>query len=206
MHCPRLGEVAGTGCSWPCGLWAAVMSQLELAPCESDARWEELVAEQPEATVFHRTAWLHLIARLSGSHLRLYEIHGPNGVFGEVPLFFFRRGPLRLAASPPPQAAAPYLGPTVAPGLLPQALAAMAREAKRYGAAYVECRSALVHRSRKAFGNLALLSSPAAPLFWTFPSGKNGCGLKSSNPLAAGPSARHRVGACWWKRCGYKTS
>jgi lipid II:glycine glycyltransferase (peptidoglycan interpeptide bridge formation enzyme) len=116
------------------------MHELKLVPCAESNRWEELLRQQESATVFHRQAWLHLVAALSHSELRLYEVHQRGNVVGVCPLFFFRRGPVRIAACPPPQAAAPYLGPAVSRDLLPAALAAAASEARRQGAAYVEFR------------------------------------------------------------------
>ncbi len=114
--------------------------QLELIPCASETRWEQCLTEFPGATVFHRLPWLQLVAKLSESELRLYELSNGAQSVGLFPLFFFRRGPVKLAASPPPLAATPYLGPVTAPELIPAALEAAATEAKRQRAAYAEFR------------------------------------------------------------------
>lgn len=123
-----------------CRYELAAMTHLELVPCASEARWQQYLAELPWATVFHRLAWLKLVARISGSELQLYEVSDRGNSVGLFPLFLFRRGPAKLAASPPPLAATPYLGPAVAPGLVGAALNAAAAEAKRQRAVYAEFR------------------------------------------------------------------
>jgi CelD/BcsL family acetyltransferase involved in cellulose biosynthesis len=102
--------------------------------------WDDLVSRSPRATVFHRRAWLDVIAGVSAADLRLYRIERDGEAIGAAPLFLFRRGPFRIAAAPPPQAAAPYLGPLVDDALDVEALGAMSAEARRLGAAYFEAR------------------------------------------------------------------
>jgi len=107
----------------------------------TDARaWDELVATHAHATVFHRRDWLDLIAAVGGAELRLFRLERDGHPVGGVPLFLFRRGPFRIAASPPPQAAAPYLGPLVDDDLAAEALGAIATQARALGAGYVEVR------------------------------------------------------------------
>jgi CelD/BcsL family acetyltransferase involved in cellulose biosynthesis len=113
---------------------------MELVACRDPREWEDLLAGQPRATVFHHPEWLEVIAAVSGAELRLFRIERGGRVVGGVPLFFFRRGPFRLAASPPPQAAAPYLGPLVEAALGGEALRATAEAARAAGAGYVEVR------------------------------------------------------------------
>lgn len=112
------------------------MQDLELARCDDAERWEGIVARCREATVFHRGSWLELVAALSASELVRYEVRSRGAVVGACPLFFFRRGPVRLAAPPPPQSAAQYLGPAVPVPLLLPTLQAAAQVASQQGAAY----------------------------------------------------------------------
>lgn len=113
---------------------------IDVVDCREPREWEDLVAAQPRATVFHRLDWLELIAAVSRSELRLLRLERGGRVVGAAPLFLFRRGPFRLAASPPPQAAAPYLGPLVDGALEIEALEALARHGRSLGAGYVEVR------------------------------------------------------------------
>lgn len=117
---------------------------LTLVRCAEGREWDRVAAEQPRATVFHCRDWLELIAAVSGAELSLYRVERAGGVVGAAALYLFRRGPFRVAASPPPQAAAPYLGPLVEDALAPAAVEAMSAEARRLGAAYFEVR--LDHR------------------------------------------------------------
>jgi len=114
---------------------------LEVAPCADD-EWDRIASAQARATVFHTREWLELIVAVSGAELRLCRFEAGGRVAGAAALFLFRRGPFRLAASPPPQAAVPYLGPLVDDALATQALAALCDEARRQGAVYFETRLA----------------------------------------------------------------
>ena len=112
---------------------------MELVRCDP-RDWDRAVDDQPRATVFHRRDWLDVIAAASGAEFHLFRFVRNGSTIGIAPLFFFRRGPFRLAASPPPQASAPYLGPLVDDSLAVAALAAMSGEAHRRSAAYFEAR------------------------------------------------------------------
>ncbi len=73
---------------------------MELRPVESDSRWESLLDAQPEATLFHTSAWLRFQERSFGYRLeRLVARHEGTDV-GVFPLFVTRRGFFRVAASP----------------------------------------------------------------------------------------------------------
>lgn len=79
---------------------------------ESDAsRWNELVDSILGGTVFHRWEWLKIAEKHSKSRLYplvcLDDIGVPFGIF---PLFYSRRGPLKMVFSPPPGCAM-RLGP-----------------------------------------------------------------------------------------------
>lgn len=113
---------------------------LALKECAAGEDWDALAGSLPRVTVYHRRAWLDVIAAVSGAELRLFRILRGSETVGAAPLFFFRRGPFRIAAAPPPQAAAPYLGPLIADEHTLAALQAMSAEARRRGAAYFEAR------------------------------------------------------------------
>ena len=73
---------------------------MELRLVDSDSRWESLLDVQPEATLFHMSAWLRFQERSFGYRLvRLVARHEGTDV-GLFPLFVTRQGPFRVAASP----------------------------------------------------------------------------------------------------------
>lgn len=113
---------------------------LELVACTQMAEWDRLVEAQPRATVFHRSDWLALVARFTGAQLHPFLIQQRGETLGVLPVFVFRRGPFRIAASPPAQAATPYLGPLIDETLLAETLDAFARAARALRAAYTELR------------------------------------------------------------------
>jgi len=104
------------------------------------AEWDRLVDEHPQATVFHRRVWLELVSRISGAQLHPFSIVRGTERVGLFPVFVFRRGPFRIAASPPAQAATPYLSPLVDDVLLGDTLEAFARTAAALKASYLELR------------------------------------------------------------------
>ena len=90
---------------------------MELRLVDSDSRWESLLDVQPEATLFHMSAWLRFQERPFGYRLvRLVARHEGTDV-GLFPLFVTRQGPFRVAASP---RGVDYLvlGPLVPPELM----------------------------------------------------------------------------------------
>ena len=113
---------------------------VELAPCQDLGEWDRLLEGQPRATVFHRSEWLTLVERLAGAKLHPFLVTHGGSVVGVVPVYLSSRGPFRIAASPPAQAATPYLGPVVDDALLADTLVALARTAKRLKASYMELR------------------------------------------------------------------
>ena len=69
---------------------------LELVPCMQTTDWDRLVAAHPRATVFHRSDWLTLVARLAAAQLHMFLIRRGADVVGLFPMFIFRRGPFRI--------------------------------------------------------------------------------------------------------------
>src|SRR5574341_1502192 len=112
----------------------------ELVACTDLGEWDRLVSRHSRATVFHRSAWLGLVSQLTGARLHPFFVTQAGAIAGVLPVFVFRRGPLRVAASPPAQAATPYLGPLVDDALMGETLEAFVRTARAMGASYVEFR------------------------------------------------------------------
>jgi CelD/BcsL family acetyltransferase involved in cellulose biosynthesis len=75
--------------------------------------WDRIISESPHGTLFHHWNWL----KITEKHTRstLYPlICLKNGVpVGVFPLFFQKKGPVRMVFSPPPHAALFYLGPVL---------------------------------------------------------------------------------------------
>lgn len=116
-----------------------MLQLVELRPQED---WDSLAEPFSPLSVFHRRVWLDLITALAQATFRPVAIECQGQLVGLVPLFQFRRGPLRILASPPPQAATPYLGPVVDHSLLPEVFLALRRFAKERRVAYMELRLA----------------------------------------------------------------
>ena len=76
--------------------------------------WDRIISESPHGTLFHQWNWLKITERHTRS--TLYPLIGiKNGVpVGVFPLFFQKKGPVRMVFSPPPHAALFYLGPVMA--------------------------------------------------------------------------------------------
>ncbi|MFP8890752.1 lipid II:glycine glycyltransferase FemX [Natrialbaceae archaeon A-CW2] len=88
---------------------------IDVAPVTEDerARWNTLIEESPQGTIYHRKEFLEVVAEHAGADLHLligYKTDEPRGVF---PLFEQRKGPLRIVFSPPPGLGVPYLGPAL---------------------------------------------------------------------------------------------
>ncbi len=114
---------------------------IRLLPCE-ESEWDTLLAAFPDASVFHRLAWLQLVATQRRAELKLLRILDGERPAGLLPLFLFRKGVFKIAASPPPQAGTPYLGPMVAPALLPSVMREVVRHLRAQKVSYIEIRFA----------------------------------------------------------------
>jgi hypothetical protein len=73
--------------------------------------WDRIISQSPNGTLFHQWNWLKIAEKYTST--TLYPLIGmkngtPMGVF---PLFFQKKGPLRMVFSPPPHASLFYLGP-----------------------------------------------------------------------------------------------
>lgn len=106
------------------------------------AEYERALRHYPAATVFHQPIWIELVARISGGHPVYLAMDGEDGgPPALLPAVHLRRGPFRVLASPPPQAAAPYLGPLFGSGVSAAAvLQHFAGFAREEGVGYLEVR------------------------------------------------------------------
>ena len=84
---------------------------LRVAENNESEDWDAIISTSPHGTLFHQWEWLKITEKHTKT--KLYPLMGmkngdPVGVF---PLFFQKKGPLRMVFSPPPHAALFYLGP-----------------------------------------------------------------------------------------------
>jgi hypothetical protein len=82
---------------------------------DADAKeWDRIISVSSHGTLFHHWNWLKITEK--HTHSTLYPLIGlKNGVtVGVFPLFFQKKGPVRMVFSPPPHAALFYLGPVMA--------------------------------------------------------------------------------------------
>ena len=105
---------------------------LALRPLDP-ARWGAFVDAHPEALLFHTPAWLDFLAEVYGLQWHSLGIWRGEALVGVFPLLTRRLGPFRLAGSPLMRviASTPFMGPLVAPALLPDALLAARAFARR---------------------------------------------------------------------------
>lgn len=115
-------------------------SPVTFVPCESAEEWDALVAKQPHGTVFHRMVWLRMVAERRTAQLQALVVHQGEEAVGVFPLFVRRRGLFRIAMSPPPQAATPYLGPLVPAQLIAPVVAALRQRLRTQRISYFEIR------------------------------------------------------------------
>ena len=94
---------------------------MELQPVRSDEEWDALLADRPDASLYHTSAWLHFQADQFGYDLRMLVIQGDSGPVGLFPVFLVKRAIFRVAASP---RGVDYLnlGPLVSADLLGETL------------------------------------------------------------------------------------
>lgn len=94
---------------------------MELVPVQDDSRWDALLEDQPNRSLYHTTAWLGFQAEQFGFDLRRLVIRHEGRPVGLFPLFLTRRGIFRVSASP---RGVDYLnlGPLVSSDLLPESL------------------------------------------------------------------------------------
>ena len=85
--------------------------EIRIANNADAQEWDRIISESPHGTLFHQWNWLKITEK--HTQTKLYPLIGiKNGVpIGVFPLFFQKKGPVRMVFSPPPHAALFYLGP-----------------------------------------------------------------------------------------------
>jgi hypothetical protein len=88
--------------------------ELRIAKNNDAEEWNSLISQSSHGTIFHMWNWLKITEKYTDT--KLYPLIGtkndiPIGIF---PLFFQKKGPVRMIFSPPPHAVLPYLGPVLA--------------------------------------------------------------------------------------------
>ena len=87
--------------------------EIRIANNADAQEWDRIISESPHGTLFHQWNWLKITEK--HTQTKLYPLIGiKNGVpIGVFPLFFQKKGPVRMVFSPPPHAALFYLGPVL---------------------------------------------------------------------------------------------
>ena len=98
---PRLAYVEG-----PTG-----SPEIRISTCEEGFPWDRHVEASPYGCFAHATGWLEALRKLTGADLQKLVIRKGNTVVAVCPVFVQRRGPLRLAYSPPLAGAVHHMGP-----------------------------------------------------------------------------------------------
>jgi len=88
--------------------------EIRVANSQDAKEWDEINAKSPHGTLFHQWEWLKITEK--HTQTSLYPLIGIKGStpIGIFPLFFQKKGPIRMVFSPPPHAALFYLGPVLA--------------------------------------------------------------------------------------------
>jgi hypothetical protein len=84
---------------------------IHIAQPDDANEWDKINSKSPHGTIFHQWDWLKITEKHTNS--TLYPLIGLKGstIIGIFPLFFQKKGPIRMVFSPPPHAALFYLGP-----------------------------------------------------------------------------------------------
>jgi len=87
--------------------------EVRIAENEELKNWDALMEASPYGTIFHLPDWLRIAEKHTNS--KLYPLIGLKGeeVIGVFPLFYKKKGPLKMFFSPPPKSGIPYLGPVL---------------------------------------------------------------------------------------------
>ena len=104
-------------------------------------RWDALVRDLPERTVFHLSPWLRALASVQGRTVVRLAALEDGAVVALWPCFVGRKGTVPVLGSPFPGSATPYLGPLFTAGVdAAAALDALLASEPIRGASYVACR------------------------------------------------------------------
>jgi len=84
---------------------------IEIEVVKSKDEWNQMVKMSSHGTIFHTWEWLKIVEKHTNT--KLYPIIGYKGKtpIGVYPIFYFKKGFIKLVFSPPPKALLLYLGP-----------------------------------------------------------------------------------------------
>ena len=87
--------------------------EMRIAGNEELKNWDALMEASPYGTIFHLLDWLRIAEKHTNS--KLYLLVGFKGekIVGVFPIFYKRKGLLRMIFSPPPKTGIPYMGPVL---------------------------------------------------------------------------------------------
>jgi hypothetical protein len=87
---------------------------IRVAQNDDAKEWDAVNSKSQHGTIFHQWDCLKIIEKHTNTTLYpLIGMKGSNSI-GIIPLFFQKKGPIRMVFSPPPHAALFYLGPVMA--------------------------------------------------------------------------------------------
>jgi hypothetical protein len=75
--------------------------------------WDRIISESPHGTLFHTWNWLKIAEKNTLSKLYPLIAMKSSTIIGVIPLFFQKKGPVRMVFSPPPHTTLFYLGPVL---------------------------------------------------------------------------------------------
>ena len=87
--------------------------EIELLTQNKSSEWNEFVDESPNGTLFHSWDWLLITERHTKTKLSPLMVKKDGVPLGVIPLFFQKKGILRMVFSPPPGSGLFYLGPVI---------------------------------------------------------------------------------------------
>lgn len=87
--------------------------EVRIAKDEELKNWDTLMEASPYGTIFHTLDWLKIAEKHTNN--KLYPLIGLKGekVIGLFPIFYKKKGLLRMVFSPPPKTSIPYMGPVL---------------------------------------------------------------------------------------------
>jgi hypothetical protein len=88
--------------------------EIRIANNDDAEEWDSIISQSSHGTIFHKWDWLKITEK--HTRTKLYPIIGIKGntPIGVIPLFFQKKGSVRMVFSPPPHAVLFYLGPVLA--------------------------------------------------------------------------------------------
>lgn len=88
-------------------------SSFSVSEADEDLPWDSHVESSSYACVSHLTGWIEALENLTGGKLYPLVVFKGSQIVALCPMFFFRRGPLRAAYSPPIQGLTHHMGPAL---------------------------------------------------------------------------------------------